>query len=73
MDTKNLADLYDSPADRVGPDRATGSTQGVTQAPDTGGPNRHTCWLATINADGSPHVTGIGAHLGRWRVLVRDR
>jgi hypothetical protein len=35
--------------------------QGVTQAPDTGGPNRHTCWLSTINGDGSPHVTGIGA------------
>jgi hypothetical protein len=24
-------------------------------------PPPHTCWLATINADGSPHVTGIGA------------
>lgn len=35
--------------------------QGVPQAPETGGPNRHTCWLATINSDGSPHVTGIGA------------
>src|SRR5438128_3596562 len=35
--------------------------EGVTQAPDTGGPNRHTCWLATINPDGSPHVTGVGA------------
>jgi PPOX class probable F420-dependent enzyme len=35
--------------------------QGITQAPGTGGPNRHTCWLATINDDGSPHVTGIGA------------
>jgi len=35
--------------------------QGLTQAPETGGPNRHTCWLATINLDGSPHVTGIGA------------
>jgi hypothetical protein len=35
--------------------------QGVTQAPGTGGPDRHTCWLATINGDGSPHVTGIGA------------
>src|SRR3954452_15148084 len=34
---------------------------GFTQAPGTGGPDRHTCWLATINADGSPHVTGIGA------------
>jgi hypothetical protein len=35
--------------------------QGITQAPGTGGPDRHTCWLATINPDGSPHVTGVGA------------
>ena len=27
--------------------------KGVTQAPGTGGPDRHTCWLATINRDGS--------------------
>ncbi len=60
MDATNLADLYTSPlvdwqqiVDRL--------AEGVTQAPDTGGPNRHTCWLATINRDGSPHVTGIGA------------
>jgi hypothetical protein len=33
---------------------------GLTQAPGTGGPNRHTCWLATINPDGTPHVTGVG-------------
>lgn len=31
------------------------------QAPDTGGPNRHTTWLTTINADGTPHVTPVGA------------
>jgi pyridoxamine 5'-phosphate oxidase-like protein len=56
----NLANLYQLPpvdwaliTARLG--------QGLTQAPDTGGPNRHTCWLATINADGSPHVTGVGA------------
>jgi hypothetical protein len=35
--------------------------EGITQAPDSGGPDRHTCWLTTINPDGSPHVTGIGA------------
>ena len=29
--------------------------------PGTGGPDRHTCWLATTNDDGSPHVTGVGA------------
>ena len=35
--------------------------QGVTQGPGTGGPDRHTSWLATINRDGGPHVTGVGA------------
>ena len=47
-------------ADGLGRDRAR-LGEGITQAPGTGGPNRHTCWLATINADGTPHVTGIGA------------
>jgi hypothetical protein len=32
----------------------------LTQAPGTGGPNRHTAWLTTINPDGSPHVTPVG-------------
>ena len=36
-------------------------SDGLTQAPGTGGPDRHTCWLATVNPDGSPHVTGVGA------------
>jgi PPOX class probable F420-dependent enzyme len=60
MDSKNLADRYRTPLldwakveERIG--------RGLPQAPGTGGPNRHTCWLATINADGSPHVTGVGA------------
>jgi len=30
------------------------------QAPDDGGPNRHTTWLATTNPDGSPHVVPLG-------------
>jgi len=34
---------------------------GLSQAPGTGGPDRHTCWLATIDPDGAPHVTGVGA------------
>src|SRR5258708_18074592 len=60
MDATNLADLYELPLLDWGriKDRLD---QGVTQAPGTGGPNRHTCWLATINRDGSPHVTGVGA------------
>jgi pyridoxine/pyridoxamine 5'-phosphate oxidase len=60
VEAKNLADLYDLPLldwDRI----AARLDEGVTQAPGTGGPDRHTCWLATIDADGSPHVTGIGA------------
>ena len=63
METKNLADRYELPlvdwaAIEARLDRGEG------QAPGAGGPDRHTCWLATINADGSPHVTGIGA---MWR------
>ena len=56
----NLADLYELPLLDWGPIEAR-LDQGMTQAPGTGGPNRHTCWLATINPDGSPHVNGIGA------------
>ena len=60
MEVKNLADLYNSPL--IEWDRVQDTLdRGFTQAPDTGGPNRHTCWLATINPDGSPHVTGVGA------------
>ncbi len=60
MESKNLADLYGLPLldwDRV----EARLEKGVSQAPKTGGPDRHTCWLATINRDGSPHVTGVGA------------
>jgi hypothetical protein len=60
MDAKNLAELYDLPLVDWH-DIEARLDAGITQAPDTGGPNRHTCWLATIDADGSPHVTGIGA------------
>jgi PPOX class probable F420-dependent enzyme len=56
----NLADLYELPLLEWSTVEAP--LNGVlTQAPGTGGPDRHTCWLATINADGSPHVTGVGA------------
>jgi hypothetical protein len=29
----------------------------LTQGPGSGGPQRHTAWLTSINPDGSPHVT----------------
>jgi hypothetical protein len=60
MDATNLADLYGlAPLDwaRI----KARLDAGLTQAPGSGGPSRHTCWLTTINPDGSPHVTGIGA------------
>lgn len=63
MHAKNLADLYDLPTMDWAPIEAT-LAAGLPQAPGTGGPDRHTFWLATINADGSPHVTGFGAF---WR------
>jgi PPOX class probable F420-dependent enzyme len=56
----NLADLYDLPLldwERVDEHLA----RGLTQAPGSGGPDRHTCWLATIDPDGRPHLTGVGA------------
>jgi len=60
VEAKNLGNLYELPllewdAVRQRLDR------GVSQAPGTGGPDRHTSWLATVNDDGSPHVTGVGA------------
>jgi PPOX class probable F420-dependent enzyme len=67
METKNLGELYDlPPMDWAAV--AARLEQGITMAPDTGGPNRHSCWLATINPDGSPHVNGIGAQWedGAW-------
>jgi hypothetical protein len=60
VETKNLADLYGLPPVDWAAVTAP-LDRGVTQAPETGGPDRHTTWLTTINGDGSPHVTGVGA------------
>ncbi|HEY4608843.1 MAG TPA: pyridoxamine 5'-phosphate oxidase family protein [Ilumatobacteraceae bacterium] len=60
MKAVNLDDIYGSPLlDWARVEQRL--DQGLTLAPNTGGPHRHSCWLATINIDGSPHVTGIGA------------
>ena len=60
MEATNLANLYNLPL--LDWSRIEARLEGgLSQAPGTGGPDRHTCWLATINSDGSPHVTGIGA------------
>jgi PPOX class probable F420-dependent enzyme len=74
VEATNLAELYHSPLlDWAGIE--TRLAAGLTQAPGTGGPDRHTCWLATINPDGSPHVTGVGAHWAGgsfWFATGRD-
>lgn len=84
MDAVNLADLYGSPL--LEWSQIEGRlTAGIAQVPGSGGPNRHTCWLTTINPDGSPHMTGIGAlwldgafwfetgeQIRKGRNLVRD-
>jgi pyridoxamine 5'-phosphate oxidase-like protein len=60
MHAKNLADLYDLPVldwDVI----AARLEDGLSQAPGTGGPDRHSCWLTTLDADGGPHTTGVGA------------
>jgi hypothetical protein len=60
MEGTNLADLYGTPLlDWTSIEARL--DQGLSQAPGAGGPDRHTCWLATVNRDGSPHVTGVGA------------
>jgi len=67
MESKNLAGRYDLP-----PVSWASVTErldrGFTQAPGTGGPDRHTCWLTTLDADGAPHTTGVGAEWqdGSW-------
>ncbi|MDT5015582.1 MAG: hypothetical protein QOD39_1742 [Mycobacterium sp.] len=55
---RNLAG-YDMPPIEWEHVRDTLSTD-ITQAPGTGGPNRHTSWLTTTNTDGTPHVTPVG-------------
>ncbi len=60
MDATNLAEMYKTPLLDWGVIEAR-LEAGVSMVPGSGGPDRHSSWLATINADGSPHVTGIGA------------
>lgn len=61
METHNLAQLYGAPSMEWEAIRSR-LDAGFEQAPGTSGPGRHTCWLTTINSDGSPHVTGVGAN-----------
>ena len=57
---KNLADLYKlTPLDWADVRRPLQAN--LTQEPGTGGPDHHTFWLATTDADARPHMTAVGA------------
>jgi hypothetical protein len=57
---RNLADLYNLPVLRWEPIAAR-LERNFTDAPGTGGPDRFSWWMATINPDGSPLLNSIGA------------
>src|SRR6202042_526482 len=57
---KNLADLYE-PAPLDWSDVRRTLETNLSQEPGTGGPGHHTFWLSTIDADGRPHMTAVGA------------
>ena len=57
---RNLADLYNLPLVRW-ESIAARLDQGFTGGPGTGGPNRFSWWMATVNPDGSPLLNSIGA------------
>ena len=57
---KNLADLYDlAPLNWADVRQALEAN--LDQEPGTGGPDHHTFWLSTADADGRPHMTAVGA------------
>jgi hypothetical protein len=58
---KNLADRYELPPLDWDDVRRT-LEPNLTQAPGTGGPDHHTFWLSTIDTDGRPHMTAVGAY-----------
>jgi nitroimidazol reductase NimA-like FMN-containing flavoprotein (pyridoxamine 5'-phosphate oxidase superfamily) len=65
--TENNLDGYGAPTIEWARVKAVLDGQ-LTQAPGSGGPQRHTTWLTTINPDGSPHVMPLGVvqHGGSW-------
>ena len=60
MEAKNLADLYHLPLLDWDAVESQLHTDLATE-PGSGGPDRYSCWLSSVNPDGSPHVTGVGA------------
>jgi hypothetical protein len=61
METHNLAELYNAPPMDWEQVRAR-LDAGIDEVPGTGeDTGRNTTWLTTVNDDGSPHVTPLGA------------
>ncbi len=58
---KNLADLYQLGTLDWTDVRQRLATK-LTQEPGSGGPDHHTFWLSTIDTDGKPHLTAVGAY-----------
>jgi hypothetical protein len=59
--TTNLADLYSLPP--IDWDAVRERLQApLSQAPGSGGPDHHSFWLSTVDADGRPHMTAVGAY-----------
>jgi hypothetical protein len=57
MDAKNLAELYGLPL--VDWERVTARLDQDRESTGAGDPDERS-WLATVNRDGSPHLTGVG-------------
>ncbi|MFC7405102.1 pyridoxamine 5'-phosphate oxidase family protein [Georgenia alba] len=63
MTATNLAELYDVPTMSWAQvrERLDAGFSQVPDADDAGpGPGRHSTWLTTLDADGSPHSTALG-------------
>ena len=73
MDAKNLGEEEGLPL--IEWSRVDAELEQRLDDRDPGAPDRPTCWLTTINADGSPHVTSVGAlwHSGSFWFQTGER
>ena len=73
MDATNLAGFYDLPLLDWFRSKLGWTKEVSPRCELRRSLNRHTCWLTTINADGSPHVTWELAPFGLTARSVRNR
>src|SRR5262245_60913833 len=73
MEAKNLAEVEGLPV--IEWSRVDAELEERLDNWDPTAPDRPTCWLTTINADGSPHVTSVGAlwHAGSFWFQTGER